>query len=766
MYKNLYKELLRNDFKKNPWNNLILLLFMSLSVTLTVSVFFVTSQLFTTISTMYETAKPPHFLQMHKGELVQEDIDAFNSSYPGMVHWQTVSMIDFYGDEIAVLTKEGNSFSLSECRLDISFVKQNQEYDVLLDENRKPLKVKEGEIAVPVILLEQYPIQIGDVICLQSDDVKKTFIVSDFAYDGQMNSTLCSSTRFLISDKDFVSLFGNVGETEYLIEAYFKDSSMASDYQTAYEQENLPKDGQAVTYVMIFLLSAMTDIMMAMVFLLVGILLIAIALMVLRYTILATLEEDKKEIGTMKAMGVPYQEIKKLYLDKIRLLMLLGCIAGYVAALFLSDSLFGHMSRTFGKQPLSILTLMTGVVVCVFTYGIILFFAGRVLQRIRKADIVETLVLEKTFGKEQNGYRLIGIFMTLVSFLVIVPNLMVDTMKEKEFMTYMGGFVHDILLEVEQGDFLEERKDAAQLLLEREREKGTVTGFSCFRKVRLQALDTEGELQGIHIDTGKSAGEGLQYVSGEKPKRETDIILSCLMAQSLGKNLGDEVLIVENGIVHTFTVCGIYQDVTSGGKTARTMYDFPMTAAEKYAYQIDVSTGKGGEQQIEGWRQLLGKGYSIEYMEKFVEQTMGGITAQVERAAVMAFWIGIGLIILIVALFLKLRMVSEANFFAVKKAIGIPYRQICLQELYPILKAGAIGGVIGVALSVLFGDDVVSMMFRALGLGIQKLQFISFPLEICVMIPVLLLIVLTAVTLMACRQIKGIDIAAHLNGGN
>ena len=163
---------------------------------------------------------------------------------------------------------------------------------------------------------------------------------------------------------------------------------------------------------------------------------------------------------------------------------------------------------------------------------------------------------------------------------------------------------------------------------------------------------------------------------------------------------------------------------------------------------------------------MLGKGYSIEYMEKFVEQTMDGITAQVEGAAVMAFWIGIGLIILIAALFLKLRMVSEANFFAVKKAIGIPYRQICLQELYPIMKAGAKGGVIGVILSVLFGDDAVSMMFRVLGLGIQKLQFIAFPIEICVMIPVVLLIVLTAITLVACRQIKGIDITAHLNGGD
>ena len=90
----MYRKLFLNDFRKNPWNNLILLLFMSLSVTLAVSVFLVSAQLVTSISNMYEKANPPHFLQMHKGELVQEEIDSFNKHYPEMKHWQTVQMID------------------------------------------------------------------------------------------------------------------------------------------------------------------------------------------------------------------------------------------------------------------------------------------------------------------------------------------------------------------------------------------------------------------------------------------------------------------------------------------------------------------------------------------------------------------------------------------------------------------------------------------------------------------------------------------------
>ena len=261
----MYLKLLKNDLKKNPGKQMILLLFMSLSVTLAVSVFLMLVQLFTSISSMYETANPPHFLQMHKGEICQEDIDAFNKSYPGMEHWQTVPMIDVYGDALTVQKKaDQTEFTLEDCRLDISLVKQNAQYDVLLDKERNVLHVERGEIGVPVILLDQYSISIGDEIYLQWGGNEKRFVVTEYVYDGQMNSTLCSSTRFLISEEDFQEMFGDAKEKEYLIEAYFEDSSMAADYQTAYEEseKDLPKDGQAITYTLIFLLSALTDIMM------------------------------------------------------------------------------------------------------------------------------------------------------------------------------------------------------------------------------------------------------------------------------------------------------------------------------------------------------------------------------------------------------------------------------------------------------------------------------------------------------------------------
>ncbi|MGN0459678.1 MAG: FtsX-like permease family protein [Ruminococcus sp.] len=785
----MYFKLLKNDFRKNPVSNLILFLFMSLSVTIAVTVTLMLTQLFTSITDMYETANPPHFLQMHKGELVQSDIDEFNKSYEGLEHWQTVTMITVNGDVLTVSDEKEKQFSLSDCRLDISLVNQNEKYDVLLDENRNKSEIKTGEIGVPVILLDEFDIAPGDKITLRSGDVSKTFTVTSYVYDGQMNSTLCSSTRFLISDEDFDALLGNVGETEYLIEAYFTDSSLADDYQTAYEQseKNLPKNGQAITYTMIFLLSALTDLMMAMVFILAGVLLIAIAVVCLRYVVLAQLEDDMREIGTMKAIGIPQKGICRLYLGKIRILMVAGCVTGYILALLSSALLTEHISRTFGEQPLDIKSFILAVIVCIAVYAVILLFTRKILSRLQKSRVTDLLVTEKGFGKAgkikdglrkskhmslnllialkevRKGYGIIFGLLLIVSFLVIVPLRTVQTMENRQFVTYMGSPICDLLLEVEQGGDLEERKATAEKMLLTESEQGNIESLEALRRVRLQALKNDGEVVGIHIDSGEYSGNGLKYLDGEKPETETEIALSCLVADDLEKSKGDTVILIINGEQQEFTVCGIYQDVTSGGKTAKTVCSFPGEQAEKYTYYINISQSGDSQQLVNILRAKLTGGYSIENMEEFVGQTLGGVSSQVKESAYAVFFIGIALTILIVTLFMKLRIARQGGTLAAKRSMGIPFTAICRQELYPVLIAGGLGTLAGTVLAELFGDNMISVLFEMLGVGLKKLEFAGVSFLQYFVIPVLLLAVLTAVTCVICRRIRKIKIESYFN---
>ena len=786
----MYYKILSNDFRKNPGKHFILLLFMTLSVTLAVSVFLMLVQLFTSISSMYETAQPPHFLQMHKGELNQDAIDEFNRSYPGMEYWQTVPMIDLVGDELTVISAQTQEqFTLTDCRLDISLVKQNETYDVLLDRDRNILTMKKGEIGVPVILLEQYDIRIGDEICLQCGNTDKHFVVADYVYDGQMNSTLCSSTRFLISDDDFEELFGQVGETEYLIEAYFANSDMAGEYQSAYEESDyhLPKDGQAVTYTMIFLLSAMTDILMAMVFLMIGVVLLAVAMICLRYTILAKLEEDLPEIGTMKAVGIPAKGIRSLYMGEIRILMGIGCVAGYAVAIPAVSFLTGHISRTFGRCRLETITYIAAVGIALLVYGMILLFTGKVLNRLRKVTVVDALVTGKGFAKERktkdgihkarrlsvnlllgmqevrHGYGIIFALLMIVTFLVTVPYRMVQTMEDKAFAAYMGTASYDVAIEIEQGENLEERMMKAEQLIQTEQKDGYADCYAKLRRVRLQAEDQEGKLQGIHIDTGEEAGKGIRYLTGHAPATATEIALSCLMAEQLEKNQGESVVIICQDKEQEFLICGIYQDVTSGGKTAKAVYAFPEAEAEKYAFEVNLGEKPDSRERVAVWREELGKSNTVEYMEDFIGQTLGGVTTQVRQAAYTAFVIGICLIGMIVMLYMNLRIAREAGMLAGKKAVGIPLSDIYRQELYPVLLAGGLGTVSGIVLAGVAGDRLFSTFFGMLGLGIKQIEFVPMSMMMYVVIPGLLLAVLGMVTIVSCRQIKAIPIRLYFS---
>ena len=783
----IHIKLLLNDFQKRAWKNIVLFVFMCLSVTIAASVVLMLSQLFSSLTSMYETAKPPHFLQMHMGTVAQADIDEFNENFPGVTYWQTAPMIDLYGEDITV-SGEDKYYTLSDCRLDISFVKQNNGYDVLLDENRKPLHLAAGEIGVPIIILDQYDISLGDQIIINADSVRKQFIVAAYVYDGMMNSTTCSSTRFLISDADFDLLIGNIGETEYLIETYFTDSSLASSYQTAYEQseKGLPKNGQAITYTIIFLLSALPDILTAFVFVLTGIMLILVVVICLRYVILAELEDDVIEVGTMKSIGIPDDGIEELYLAKIRILMSVAGVVGFLLALLLLPRFTGHISRFFGAQPLDFQSLLWAIISVGVIYCIILLFAKKVLRQIKTKTIVDLLVLNDGFSKKvkvksglykskklsanaligvqevRKGYGIVFTLMLLITILVMVPIRSLQAMQAEDFVTYMGSPICDLLAEVTQGDSLEERNTKLSELLNEEVEKGHIQNVDALRRVRLQAFSNTGEPVGVHIDTGLSAGKGIVYLSGSKPSGENHIALSYLLADELGKEVGDTVDITTDDQTYSLEICGIYQDVTSGGKTAKTIYDFPNELSEKYTYQIELSTDLSVDAFADHLKSQLGSGYSIKSMDGFLEQTLGGVTTRLSQAVYLVIMIGFVITIFIVLLFMELRLARTMRAVAEKIVMGIPVRAICMQELYPMLFTGGIGVILGIILTELIGEKLVSGLFSLLGLGITSFSFSAMTIG-CILVPFSLIVILVIINLGVCMKIKKIDIAGYFN---
>ncbi len=780
----MYLKILKNDWKKNPGSNLSMLFFMALSGAVTAVSVLMLVQLLSSISSLYEKAQPPHFLQLHKGEIVQEEIDAFNEDYPGITYWQTVPMINIEGTDI--FTEGEKNFTLEDCRLDIGFVRQNESHDLLLDENRNRIRLTDGEIGIPVILLNQYPIRLGDKITVRFGEKEKEFTAAEFVRDAQMNSTMCSSTRFLVSDGDFEEFFRNAPEREYIIEAWFEDTAASTAYQTAYEQALLPRNGQAVTYSMIFLLSAITDITTAMVFLLIGILLIFIALLCMKYTMTAAFEEELTEIGTMKAMGIPFTAIRGLYLGKMRILMAAGIFIGYVIAVSGAGFFTSHMSRTFGNQPVSGGAFFFSGAACVLVYFLFKQYCKRILKKLRAVTVLDALVTQKGFKKERRvqdklhcakrlpvnlsvglqalrqnlpEYAVVFLIMSITVFFVLLPQNLVSTMSAKEFVTYMGSSVHDAMIEVEQGEGVKERWNRMTGILQRE--EGI--SFWSTRRVRIKALDSEGEVLNLHVDAGNGSGDGLAYLEGEAPKEQDEIALSLLLSEQLGVEEGDTLVLLTEKGRETFAVCGVYQDVTSGGMTAKAACDFVKEETEQYTIYIDMEQGIDKEALVSKWREQAGRGYSVEFMETFVGQTLGGVINQIKNVSFIALSIGLLLIISIILLFMKLRLAGEASQLAYKKALGIPLRDVRLQELYPVYFAAFGGTVVGMAAANTFGDSLAGLFLSFLGLGIKSIHFILSPQTAWLITPMLLFLTSAAAGGLAAGRISKLEAVEYMN---
>ena len=197
--------------------------------------------------------------------------------------------------------------------------------------DNEKLAVKEGEVAVPIYLMEQYDIKIGDLITVNRGGYQKEFVVSDYARDYEMNSSLTSSKRFVINHMDYDEMLEKqAGELEYLIEFKLKENGDSQVVQTAYIQAGLPANGPTVGGKIFLLFNAMSDAAVSMVIILISILLIIIASLCIRLTFVATIDEDLREIGVMKAMGISKRDIKKVYLNKYRVMSAAAGIIGYL----------------------------------------------------------------------------------------------------------------------------------------------------------------------------------------------------------------------------------------------------------------------------------------------------------------------------------------------------------------------------------------------------------------------------------------------------
>lgn len=779
--------MIRKQFGKNKVIYLTLLLFIILSAFLMTIGSCIILQTMDSMESMFSVANPPHFLQMHTGEIDREKIAQFAEGEECVSQYEIVEMLNLDGADLWYEKKGEKDVSLAESMLDNGFVRQTEHFDYLLDLGNNVIRQKNGEIGIPITYMQKYDMAVGDLFTIQTGNFSKTYRIANFVRDAQMASSMASSVRFLLSDEDFQELKGAAGEPEYIMEFLSGDSSQAGEIQKCYEAAGLPANGQGITYPLIKLINMLSSGLQAGAMILVSIILIFIAALNLYFTISAVIEEEIREIGAMKAIGISNQAIRKLYLKKYRILAGIGSGIGFVTGMISNRAFTKDIRLMLGDEALGIKAVFISVVAVLFVYWFMLHFCKRILKRIGKITVVQALVYGETkkaekkrekalFPLERHCKTYVNLYLSLKSlvqkkkswFLIVVvfflaanvmliPMNLLYTLKDKEFSSQMGNADCDLWMEIELRESMEEK---CRELLERLEEDGRITNYGVFSTVRCETK-AGGEREILSIQWGDYQKFPVACIEGNSPQNEGEIAISYLNQKKLEKNVGDVVELAVGGEKKGYKVVGIYQDITSGGYTAKAFHGGSVSPAQAYSIFADCAE----KNEVETIAKEYGGQFTFAKIlptEEFTSQTFGSITDSFGSAAYACVVAALCIGTLIIVLFLKLQIAKEYSEAATLRILGFSQKDIVKQY---VLKGGA-SALLGILFGILWCntgcEKLVGALLSLLNFGIADFSFIVSPVFDFVICPVLLLLIAVGTSYLCAGEIKRHEIVKML----
>lgn len=763
----LYK-ILKKDVERKKGITIALFLFILLSSILIASGTYMISVIMGSIDNLFEASKIPDYVQMHSGNLDEEDIERFSLSNSFVEDWQVVKMISVDPGNLYLgnnPTAEINSV------MNISFVTQNETFDYLLNMENQPVSVKKGQIGVPVYYLQKYGLKKGDTVKLKLDGGIAEFIISDFVRDAQMNPTIVSSKRFVISKKDYRSLSDFPQNFEYSIEFLLKDTAKLSEFSNEYQAAGLPAKGPTLDAGTFKLLNALTDGIVAAVIILISLLLVAISVLCLRFTFLSSIEEDYKEIGVMKAIGIRHKDIKTIYLMKYVTMGAAASLAGYLLSFWVGRLFTSNMVLYLGTSLAGPSVYLMPFITTSIMYLFLILSCMAVLKQLNKISAVEALRSGRTgdmgkqlriFHLDKRKYMNPDVFMglkdiicrfpvyalllfifTLSAFIMIIPVNLYNTMDSDEFITYMGIGKSQIRMDLQQSEGMEERYAA---MIESIKKDPQVSLYSPTITCKYKVKNGEGLWENLNVETGDFNIFPLEYMTGKTPSRKTEIALSYLASDNLKKGVGDQITLMVDGVETLLTVSGIYQDITNGGQTAKAMIPVDSDTVLWYVISLNLKDGVDSAAKIKELTALY-PATKITHIDQYLNQTLGSTIKQLKMAKILSVVLAGVVAALITSLFLKMQIAKESSQIAIMKSLGFSVGNIRVQYLVRIGSLLLAGVVIGTFAANTLGQGLVSGL--AASYGACKIQFVIRPFEAFFLSPAILFTVVLVTTVLS-----------------
>ncbi len=656
--------------------------------------------------------------------------------------------------------------------------------------------IKDGEIYLPESLLSSDEIKIGDAVTIKYGDKRNEFIVSG-AFKDAVLGTGMGSGRMLVSANDFEFLLGDTLGTEiYPTSIFYIDTDnikTVENYLMSLDhvQDKLERSNINMFYMIPMIISG--------IFLLAGIILMIVSFLIVRFSIAFSVQEEYREIGVMKAIGIGNRRIRRIFITKYVCFGFLGSAAGLALSFpfralirTISDS---HMVSGDFVGPI------LNVAGAVFVFVLILLFAYRFTGIVKKSSPIDAIrngqtgerykrksVLSLSKGKGKTSWfmalndllssprkyiSMIVIFTLCILLTMILANT-VSTLRSDDLIITCGFIKSDAYVEIPSEEmkdiFVDGSLKASEDVVKKVEEELNENGIpcSCHAHVKVDCTVTNGDATQLYMAKKPVAISVSDYVcyEGSTPTKPDEIAITKTIADFFDVGIGDSLTFDAAGGAVTCIITGLHDDMNSFGKSFLVHEDLNLGEKANYKFSgyveityTDNPTDDEKAKRIEKLKELYPDGTIY---------TAGGLADNITRCSDILDGVKYGLMGVTVVVILLAVILMERTFISDEKS------QIALLKAVGFKNAGIISwhvirfsllSVASALLALILNKPVTALLLTPIFnmMGGRSIAYKIDRLSVYAVIPLLAVaatVLFTAITAQYSRTVKASDTAS------
>ena len=786
----MYLNILKKDLKRKKAMNVILLVFIILATMFVSSSVNNILSVTTALDNYFEMADAPDYLVITFNKSLSVDIDETMNS---------TDAVERYSEEKMLFLTKDNFVLNDDIAVDIgtNMVHSDICLNYFLPDGSILETVNQGEFYMTESRADAIGADIGDKLTIEVNGVSREFTLAGKIKDALFGANQVNFARYIISEEDF-----NYFLSEENTEEYYGGSIVyiySSDVDTVIEESKPLINNSILTMDRAFMeFTYIFDMIVVGLLLVVSLILIAIAFVVLHFTITFTLSEEFREIGVMKAIGISNFKIRGLYLVKYAGLSVIGSVIG----LFLSFP-FGKMLMSVSSQSIIISNqnpVILNILCAVFVIAVILLFCygctgkvkkltpidairnGQTGERFRKKSIMSlgksklsatSFLALNDIVSAPKRYSIITLTFVLCLSLIFILSNTVATMNSGSLSTTFGWADCDVYSsdsEIFQECMSEGGREKLEKHLD-DMEKTLAENnipSKCYREMVFSLPVVHGETE-ISVPIYQGTGTTMdmyEYTGGTMPQNTNEIAITRLSAENLKADIGDTIIIKTIDGDKEYIISAFFQSMNQQGNGIRLHSDEYINYVQVHGAigtQImftDNPDDKEVERRIEEIKRIFS---DYENIKSCAEETsdMLGVTETLAAVKSLVAVLTIVLSALITVLMERSFIAKEQGEIALMKAVGTRNGKIYAYHTLRFLFVGIIAVIIAEIFSMPLTHLCIDPIFKMMGMELA-VDYITNPMELYLVFPIVVLLTTTMsafLTSLYTRKIKSSDTA-------